>query len=40
VDCFNWGLMDYPSRNMEDICAVGDLNCGGLAEQFSENITV
>jgi hypothetical protein len=29
VECFKWDLMDHPSRNMEDIGAEADLNCGG-----------
>jgi hypothetical protein len=28
VECFQWGLMDHPSRNMEDSVAEGELNCG------------
>ena len=28
--------MDHPSRNVEDICAEGDLNSAGLALEFSE----
>jgi hypothetical protein len=40
VKCIKWGLMDYPSKNMEDFIAEGNLNCGSLAlvvsvERFS-----
>ena len=28
--------MDHPSRNMEDIGAEGNLNCGGLDQEVSE----
>jgi hypothetical protein len=28
--------MDYPSRNVEDFVAKGDLNCGSLALEVSE----
>jgi hypothetical protein len=31
VGCFSRGLMDHPSKNMEDSGAEGDLNRGGLA---------
>jgi hypothetical protein len=31
MECFKWGLMDYPSRNMEDFVAESDLNCAELA---------
>jgi hypothetical protein len=39
---FNWGLMGHPRRNMGDSGAEGDLNCGGLAQEVSEekNISV
>ena len=33
VECFKWGLMGHPSRNMEDGGAEGDLNCVGLLAQ-------
>jgi hypothetical protein len=36
MECFKWGLIYYPSRNMEDFVAVGDLNCGSLALKVSE----
>jgi hypothetical protein len=35
VGCFKWGLMGYPSRNMEDFVAVSDLNCADLAQEVS-----
>jgi hypothetical protein len=36
VECFKCYLMGHPSRNMEDSGAEGDLNCGGLAQEVSE----
>ena len=36
VECFTWGLMGHPSRNMKDIGAEGDLNCVALALEVSE----
>jgi hypothetical protein len=33
VECFKRGLMDSPSRNMEDTGVVCDLNCGVLAQE-------
>ena len=35
MECFKWGLMGYPRRNMEDFVAVSDLNCADLAQQVS-----
>ena len=34
VECFKWGLMGHPSRNMENIGAEGDLNSRTLAQRF------
>jgi hypothetical protein len=31
VECFKWGLMDHPSRNMEDFDGGSNLNCVGMA---------
>jgi hypothetical protein len=31
VECFKCALTGHPSRNMEDIGAVSDLNCADLA---------
>jgi hypothetical protein len=37
VECFKWGLVGHTSRNMEDHCGTeGNFNCGGLAQQVSE----
>ena len=36
VDCFKWGLMDHPSRNMEDLVAGSNLNCVDLAQEISK----
>jgi hypothetical protein len=33
VECFKWGLISIPSRNMEDGSAEGDLNCVSLLAQ-------
>ena len=36
MDCFKWGLMDHPSRNMEDFVAGSNLNCNlNLAQKIS-----
>ena len=35
VECCKWGLMDCPSRNLEDIGTEGDLNCADLAQEVS-----
>ena len=35
VECFKWGLMGYPSRNMEDFVTESDLNCADLAQEVS-----
>ena len=35
MECFNLGLMGYPSRNMEDFAAEYDLNCVDLAQEVS-----
>ena len=42
MQCFKWGLMDHPSRNMEDTGVEGDLNCRGLTQEVSEkkNISI
>jgi hypothetical protein len=35
MECFKWGLMSHPSRNVEDFVAVSDLNCADLAQEVS-----
>ena len=30
VECFKWGLMSHPSRNMADFVAVSNLKCADL----------
>ena len=35
VDCFKWGLMGHPSRNMEDFVAGSDLNSEDLIQEVS-----
>jgi hypothetical protein len=35
VECFKWGLMGYPSKNMKDLVAEIDLNCSELAQDGS-----
>jgi hypothetical protein len=27
VECFKWGIMDHPSRNMEDFVTGSNLKC-------------
>ena len=36
VECFKWGLMGHPSRNMEDFVAGSNLNCVDLAQEVSK----
>ena len=36
MECFKWGLMGHPSRNMEDFVTESDLNCVDLAQEVSE----
>jgi hypothetical protein len=36
VESFNQGLLSHPSRSMEDNDDKGDLNCGGLVLDVSE----
>ena len=36
LECFKWGLMGYPRRNMKDFLAEYDLNCADLAQEVSE----
>lgn len=31
MECFKWGLMGYPCRNMEDSVTESDLNCVDMA---------
>jgi hypothetical protein len=35
VECFKWGLMGHPSRNMEDFITENGLNCADLAQEGS-----
>jgi hypothetical protein len=35
VDCFKWGLMGYPSRNIKDFVTERYLNCVDLAQEVS-----
>ena len=35
VECFKWGLMSHPTRNMEDFVADSNLNCEELAQDVS-----
>ena len=36
MECFKWGLMGHPSRNMEDFVAGYNLNCVDLAQEISK----
>ena len=36
AECFKWVLVGHPSRNMENFVAGGDLICGSLALEASE----
>jgi hypothetical protein len=40
VECFKWGLMGHPRKNMEDSGAEGDLNCGVWFKRFQRRILV
>jgi hypothetical protein len=33
VECFKWGLVGYPSKNMEDFVTESDLNCEDLVQE-------
>ena len=35
MECFKWGLMSHPSRNMEDFVTVSDLNYTDLTQEVS-----
>ena len=36
VECFKWGLMGHPRRNMEDLVAGSNLNCVDLTQKISK----
>jgi hypothetical protein len=36
MECFKWGLMGHPTRNMEDFVAGSNLNCVDLAQKISK----
>jgi hypothetical protein len=36
VECFKWGLVGQPSRNMEDFVDRSDLNCVDLFQEISK----
>jgi hypothetical protein len=36
LECFKWGLIGHPSRNMEDFVAGSNLNCIDLAQEISK----
>jgi hypothetical protein len=36
VECFKWGLLGHPGRNMEDFVARSNLNCVDLAQEISK----
>jgi hypothetical protein len=33
MECFNWGLISHPSRNIKDFVVESDLNCTVLAQE-------
>jgi hypothetical protein len=39
MECFKWGLMGHPSRNMEDLVAGSNLNCADLVQEISKEKT-
>ena len=36
MECFKWGLMGHPSRNIEDLAAGSNLTCVDLAQEISK----
>jgi hypothetical protein len=36
VECFKWGLIGHPSRNMEDFVAGSNFNCVDMAQEISK----
>ena len=40
MECFKWGLMGHPSRNMENIGVEGDMNCRDLVHVVSDEKNV
>jgi|UPI0000215F31 hypothetical protein len=41
IERFKWGLMGYPSRNMEGFITESDFNCADLAREVSvENFSM
>jgi hypothetical protein len=38
MECFKWSLMSHPSRNMEDIGALNDLNSGNCSYVLVKNV--
>jgi hypothetical protein len=36
MECFKWGLIGHPSRNMEDFVARSNLNCVDLGQEISK----
>ena len=38
MECFKWGLVGHPSRNMEDFVAENDLNWADLAQEVPVKI--
>jgi hypothetical protein len=36
VECFKWGLVGHPIRNMEYFVAESNLNCADLSQDISE----
>jgi hypothetical protein len=41
VECFKWGLMGYPSGNMEDFVIESNFECAHLAQEVTvENFSM
>jgi hypothetical protein len=36
VECFKWGLMSHPSKNMKDFVAKSNLNYAEIPQEISE----
>lgn len=40
IECYKWGLRNHPSRNMEDSSAESKMDCGGPAQEVSEEMNI
>ena len=40
MECFKWGLIVHPSKNIENSAAEGYLNCRNMTREFSKEKNV